>query len=107
MKPSGFIGEVFVSFSSRDVSVGKLFSALETQNVKVWDFSAPGQELPVGHQLSASLKAKIDECEYFIAVISPNSLDASIGPTPIFEVQCALSLGKLAKNRVLPLLLDN
>lgn len=107
MKPPAATGEVFVSFSSKDVSVGKLFSALEIQNVKVWDYSAHGQELPVGHQLSAALKEKIEACEYFIALISPNSIDPQIGTTPIFEVQYALSLGKLTQNRLLPLVLGN
>ncbi len=100
-------GGVFVSFSSKDVSVGKLFSALETQNIKVWDYSDQGQELPLAHQLSASLKAKIDACEYFIAVISPNSIDRQMGARPIFEVQYALSLGKLPKNQLLPLVLNS
>lgn len=108
MKPAGKpAGEVFISFSSKDLPVGKLFSALQSQSIKVWDYSAEGQELAVGHRLSSLLKSKIDSCEYFIAVISPNSLNRAIGETPIFEVEYAIASGKAANNRLLPLLLND
>lgn len=106
MNPSTGSGEVFISFSSKDLPVRKLFAALQIQNIDVWDYSDEGEELPLAYRLSASLKTKIDECEYFIAVISPNSIDPVIGPAPIAEVRYALESGKAKKNRFLPLLLD-
>lgn len=99
--------EVFISFSGKDQrKVRQLFSALEIQNVLVWDYSDEGQELPIAQDLGASLKAKIDSCEYFIAVISPNSVDENIGSDPYLEVRYAIDSGKGKNNRILPLLLD-
>jgi tetratricopeptide (TPR) repeat protein len=100
-------GEVFISFSSKDRPVGKLFSALRVQNVKCWDYSAKGQELPLGQPLGACLKSKIDSCDYFIAVISPNSIDPEFGDDAMLEVRYAIASGKKTRNRLLPLLLNN
>src|ERR1044072_5653480 len=100
--------KLFISFSSKDqAKVRRLFAALEIQQVSVWDYSDEGQELTLAHELRASLKAKIDSCEYFIAVISPNSLDEKIGRDPRFEVRYAIESGKAGNHRVLPLLLDS
>ena len=99
--------KVFISFSGKDqLKVRKLFSALEIQKVPVWDYSDDGQELPIAQNLGASLRAKIDSCEYFIAVISPNSIDENIGSDPHLEVRYAIDSGKTKDNRILPLLLD-
>jgi len=100
--------EVFISFSGKDQrKVRQLFSALEIQNVPVWDYSDEGQELPIAQDLGISLKAKIDSSEYFIAVISPNSLDENLGSDPRLEVRYAIDSGKGRNNRILPLLLDD
>lgn len=99
---------LFISFSSRDQSkVRRLFAGLELQNVSVWDYSDAGHELPLAQDLKSSLKAKIDSCEYFIAVISPSSIDDKTGRDPRFEVRYAIESGKTNNNRVLPLLLDS
>ncbi|MCD9186227.1 MAG: TIR domain-containing protein [Pyrinomonadaceae bacterium] len=100
--------KIFISFSSRDQNeVRKLFSALHHQNIDVWDYSGDGQELPLAHSLEASLKRKIDECDYFIAVISPNSIHEEIGRHTRFEVLYALEQKLHEKNRILPIILDD
>jgi len=100
--------KLFISFSSRDQSkVRKLFAALEIQNLNVWDYSEEGQELPLGASVAASLKAKIDQCDYFLAIISPTSIDQRLAPTPRLEVRYAIDSGKLDQTRILPVLLDN
>ncbi|MDQ3130702.1 MAG: TIR domain-containing protein [Acidobacteriota bacterium] len=100
--------KVFISFSSKDQNeVRKLFSALEIQNVKVWDYSGAGQELPLAHQVSDSLKKRIDECDYFIAIISPITIDEEIGRHTRFEVRYAIECGKLQPDRILPVLINN
>lgn len=100
--------KLFISFSSQDQNeVRKLFSALEIQNIKVWDYSDVGQELPLAHQVSDSLKQKIDQCEYFIAIISPNTIDEVIGKYTRFEVRYAIECGKHRQRRILPVLLNN
>lgn len=98
---------VFVSFSSSDQSqVRKLFAGLELQNVKIWDYSDTGQELPLAYGLHDSLKEKIELCEHFIAIISPNSIDEQIGRHAQFEVKYAIECGKLKQNKLLPMLFN-
>ncbi len=100
--------KVFVSFSSRDKNeVRKLFSALHHQKVELWDYSDDGQELPLAHSLELSLKEKIDECDYFIAVISPNSIHEEIGRHTRFEVFYALEKEMWKQNKILPIILRN
>lgn len=100
--------KLFISFSSRDqVKIRKLFAALEIQEISVWDYSDQGQELILGRNLRASLTEKIDLCEYFVAIISPSSIDKDLSKAPYLEVRHAINSCKLANNRILPLLLDN
>jgi tetratricopeptide (TPR) repeat protein len=100
--------KLFISFSSRDqVKIRRLFAALDIQGVEVWDYSDEGHELPVGSELRASLKVSIDSYEYFIAIISPNSIDQNLSHDPYFEVRYAIDSGKLKNKRLLPILLDN
>jgi len=100
--------KLFISFSSRDqVKIRRLFAALEIQEISVWDYSDQGQELILGRDLRASLKEKIDLCEYFIAIISPSSIDQQLSDAPHREVRHAINSCKLANSRILPVLLDN
>lgn len=95
---------VFISFSQRDQNeVRELFSGLRIQRVDVWDYSDPGQELPAGGSLKNALRTKIDNCDYFVAVISANSIEA---PTPVWEVRYAIESAK-ARDKVVPILLNN
>lgn len=99
---------IFISFSSRDQNeVRKLFSALHHQNIEVWDYSDDGQELPLAHSIESSLRRKIDECDYFIAVISRNSIHEEIGKHTRFEVLYALEKELCKQNRILPLVIKN
>jgi pentatricopeptide repeat protein len=99
---------VFVSYSGRDLKpVQKLTLALKFQNVNVWDYTERGEELDLGRDKWELFKKRIDECEYFIAVITPNSIDDKIGIDPRFEVRYAIDSGKAQQNRVLPILIDN
>ena len=99
---------VFVSYSGRDLKpVQKLILALKFQNVNVWDYTEKGQELDLGRDKWELFKKRIDECEYFIAVITPNSIDDRIGVDPRFEVRYAIDSGKVQQNRILPILINN
>ena len=100
--------KLFISFSSKDQKeVRKLFSALELQKVEVWDYSDEGQELPLAHEVVDSLKERVDRCEYFIAIISPSTIDEQIGRYTRFEVNYAIECGKIQQKRILPVLLNN
>jgi tetratricopeptide (TPR) repeat protein len=95
---------VFISFSQRDQhEVRELFAGLKVQRVDVWDYSDAGQELPAGASLNNALRNKIDSCDYFVPVISANSIAF---PTPVFEVRYAIESGK-AKDKVVPILLND
>jgi tetratricopeptide (TPR) repeat protein len=49
--------------------------------------------------------AKIDLCEYFIAIISPSSIDQQLSNAPFLEVRHAINSCKLANSHILPVLL--
>jgi tetratricopeptide (TPR) repeat protein len=99
---------VFVSYSGRDLKpVQKLILALKFQNVNVWDYTDRGQELDLGRDKWELFKKRIDECEYFIAIITPNSIDDKISVDPRFEVRYAIDSGKARQNRILPILINN
>jgi tetratricopeptide (TPR) repeat protein len=99
---------VFVSYSGKDLKpVQKLILALKFQNVNVWDYTDKGQELDLGRDKWDLFKKRIDECEYFIAVITANSIDDRIGVDPRFEVRYAIDSGKARQNRILPILINN
>jgi tetratricopeptide (TPR) repeat protein len=100
--------KLFVSFSSKDhKEVRELFSNLRAQNIHVWDYSKHGQELPLAQRVDAALAERIDSCEYFIAVVSANSIDEDTGRYTHFEVQYAINSGMLQQHRILPILMVN
>lgn len=99
---------LFISFSSLDQQdVRKLFSSLELQKVGAWDYSEDGQGLPLSQRVNAALAEKIEECEYFIAVVSSNSANPRTGRCTQFEVQHAIDTGMLHAQRILSVLLVN
>jgi tetratricopeptide (TPR) repeat protein len=100
--------KLFVSFSSKDQKeVRELFANLESQNIHVWDYSNYGQELPLAQRVDAALAERIDSCEYFIAVVSANSVDEDTGRYTHFEVQYAIKTGMVLQHRILPVLIVN
>ncbi|HEX8247014.1 MAG TPA: TIR domain-containing protein [Pyrinomonadaceae bacterium] len=100
-------GKLFISYSSKDqTDVNKLFSALAMQEIEAWDYSDPEHDLALARQLKASLREKIDSCQYFIAVVSPNSLDEEIGKYPHFEVRYAVESGRFQPGGILPVLIN-
>lgn len=82
-----------------------LFSALKQQGVHVWDYSGPGEDFELSSPLKASIVKKIDANEYFIAVITPDSIHEKIGYYCRFEVLHALDTAKLRENKILPIVL--
>lgn len=101
--------KLFISFSGKDQQkVRELISALILQDIEeIWDYSDEGQEISAAESITSSLAKKIDDCDYFIAVISPNSIDEQIGRFTRFEVNYAISCQKHTERKLLPLLLDN
>ncbi|HEY0048485.1 MAG TPA: TIR domain-containing protein, partial [Pyrinomonadaceae bacterium] len=98
---------VFISFSRADQKeVCLLISALDLQNIKCWDYSDLGQDIAAGRDIKSFLAAKIDSCEYFIAVISPHSLNEEMSAYPRFEVQYALESGRHSEEKLMPILLN-
>jgi tetratricopeptide (TPR) repeat protein len=98
--------KVFISFSQKDSKeVRTLHFELEQQGVDVWDYSKRGEGLPLGKPLDLSLKKRIDSSDYFIAVITPNSVSSEIAPYCRFEVLYALSTEKLPQDKILPIML--
>lgn len=100
--------KLFISFSGRDQhQVRRLMSDLLLQNVEeIWDYSDAGREIPAAQPINSYLTKKIDDCDYFIAVISPHSIDEYIGRFTRFEVEYAIRCGKHNDGKLLPVLLN-
>ena len=95
---------IFVSFSSRDIEVArKLFYSLKSQHLEVWDYSRPGDEIPLGTRIQEVLERQIDGCDYMVALLSANSMDPAIGRFTRHEIEYAILRGVLGRGRLLPL----
>ena len=98
--------QLFISFSSMDQhDVRTLFAALQLQGIDCWDYSAAGQELPLGKSVEVSLRERIDACDYFIAIVSKSTTDETSGRFTRFELQYAIDQGLLEDGKILPVLL--
>jgi tetratricopeptide (TPR) repeat protein len=96
--------KIFVSFSSRDIAIArKLFYSLKSQQLDVWDYSRPGEEIPLGTRIQEVLERQIDGCDYMIALLSANSMDPAIGRFTRHEIEYAIARGIIERGRLLPL----
>ncbi len=94
--------QVFVSFSSGDTpSVRRLLARLSAQPLDIWDYSAEGQEIPLGLNVGDYLEEKIARCTVFIPVLSKNSFASKYTAQ---EVACALNRSRAGYLTILPLL---
>lgn len=81
------MAKCFVSFSSKDTDfVSKLLASLRLQEVEYWDYSDPVQDTPLGADLPSDLRRRIDGSDFFIAILTPASVDRQTGRFCIFEV---------------------
>ncbi len=99
---------VFISFSSRDlISVRKLFYRLKSQNVNVWDYSQRGDEIPWGKDIPRYLKQQIDASDFFIVLVSENSVNPTLSPYTKLELAYVIEKDWHTQGRILPLVLLN
>jgi tetratricopeptide (TPR) repeat protein len=97
------MSKCFVSFSSRDSEfVGKLLASFRLQDVDVWDYSNPAQDIQLGENLRKDIRRLIDTADHFVAVITPSSTHPDSGRFCIFELQHAHNSGK----RIIPITLE-
>jgi hypothetical protein len=98
--------DVFMSFSSKDrPDIQEIISQLELQNIGVWDYSKEGQEIKLGASIPKELRENVGKCEYFIAIVSKNSVDPNIGHFTRMEVQYAINRGMLPDRKIIPVVL--
>jgi tetratricopeptide (TPR) repeat protein len=99
---------VFVSFCSRDtVFVKDILSGLAGQNIDFWDYTNDIQEVEVGEVIMDRVKKEIDKCDYFVLLISPNSSDPSTGKYVHLELEYAMELGFIEKEKIISIALKN
>ena len=92
---------LFVSFSSKDRDlVRRLFSRLGAQPLDIWDYSIENQEIPGGADIALYLRDRIDQCRYFIPIVTPNSLTS---PFTVIEVAHALTRCARPEFEIIPL----
>jgi tetratricopeptide (TPR) repeat protein len=99
---------VFISFSSRDISfVREIMSGLSSQDIDFWDYSDNIYSIEAGQNIEGRLKQEIDGCDYFIPLISNNSVDKEIGRFTRMEVKYAIDIGLLNSERFIPVELND
>lgn len=93
---------VFLSFASEDMDfVLRLFTRLKQQDIEIWDYSDRNQEIALGQHISTALAQQIQLADYFLPVVSRNSVDIAKWYTH-YEVKIALTYSK----PVYPILLE-
>jgi tetratricopeptide (TPR) repeat protein len=98
----------FISFSSKNRPVVReIMAGLRSQNIGLWDYSDEDWSIEMTAKIFNRLRKEIDGCDYFVAVVSKESVDPSIGHFTRLEVEYALQVKKLhEQNRVLTIELE-
>lgn len=97
--------KTFVSFSTKDhLFVRHLLARLHVLNLRPWDYSLEGSELPFGRPINPSLEERINESGRFIVIVSNSSTAA---PYCQFEVARAVELYKQKPIQIAPLVDGN
>lgn len=98
----------FISFSTRNRPVVReIMAGLRSRNIAFWDYSDEEWSIDMTAMILSRLKEEIDRCDYFVAVVSKESLDPDIGHFTRLEVAYALQEKKLhLENRVLTIELE-
>ncbi|HNX78375.1 MAG TPA: toll/interleukin-1 receptor domain-containing protein, partial [Prolixibacteraceae bacterium] len=98
----------FISFSTRNRPVVReIMAGLRSRNIAFWDYSDEEWSIDMTAMILSRLKEEIDRCDYFLAVVSKESLDPDIGHFTRLEVAYALQEKKLhLENRVLTIELE-
>ncbi len=92
---------IFVSFSTRDrVFVRRLFARIGAQPLDLWDYSQESREIPGGADIAVYLRERIDQCRFFVPIVTANSL---ISPYTVIEVEHALSRRRRPAFDIIPL----
>ena len=99
--------KVFISFSSKDLGyVREIMSAFRSQNIDFWDYSDMIHEIERGTSIPDRLRAEIDACDYFLPLISSNSVDPDVGRYTYAEVEHALRTGMAGNGKIIPIVLS-
>ena len=97
---------LFISFSSQDLKyVRELMAGLKVQGVDFWDYSDFIQEIELGTSIPERLQEELRRCDFFVPLVSANSMDPEIGRFTRFEVQYAIDLGLLERRRIIPVVI--
>jgi|GEM_PF-6618903 tetratricopeptide (TPR) repeat protein len=98
-KPSS----VFLSFSSRDMKfANEIMAVLKYQGVDIWDYSNEIESIEAGTDIEERLKSEIRQRDVFVPMVSPNSMDLSVGRYTRLETDYAIKSGKTIIPVVLP-----
>ncbi len=97
---------LFISFSSQDnAAVRELMSGLKLQEFDFWDYSDQVEAIEIGKNLPGKMLAQIDKADYFVILLSPNSMSPTSGQFVKLELEYAINQGFLQQNRILPLIM--
>jgi tetratricopeptide (TPR) repeat protein len=90
----------FISFSSRNKPVVReIMAGLRSQNIDFWDYSDDLWSISMTAIVLETLKEEIDKCDYFVAVVSKESVEPSIGHFTRLEVEYALQVKKMHEQK--------
>ncbi len=98
--------KLFISFSSKDLQyVREIMSGLKSQHIDFWDYSDEIQSIEAGEKIPDRLIKEIKTCDFFLPLISKNSLDPEIGKFTRLEIEYAIKLGLLENKTIIPITL--
>ena len=99
--------KLFISFSSKDItSIREFMTFLKTQRVDFWDYSNELEAIDAASDIFSRLVHEIETCDYFIPVISTYSVDPRVGKFTCYEVEHALKIGLLKKQKIIPIVIN-
>jgi hypothetical protein len=101
------VGAVFLSFSGDDGDVVRIVHhTLKRAGLSVWDYSDPGEAIPLAASIPEALRERVRGAQDVIVFVSPASLDPIRGRFVHLELACALESGLLTAGRITPIGLD-
>jgi tetratricopeptide (TPR) repeat protein len=97
---------LFFSYVPQDKqAVDAIVSELKLQGFVIVDYSDRWQKADIGKPIPEECADTIDQCTYFVPVVSANSVNPSTGKYTVIEVEYALEKDLRTQHRIAPIVL--
>jgi tetratricopeptide (TPR) repeat protein len=98
--------KLFFCFVPQDrAAVDAIMNELKLQGFTIMEYSDRWQKSDLGKPMPEACADSIDQCTYFVPIVSANSVSPSTGKYAVMEVEYALEKDLQAQHRIVPLVL--